>query len=215
MAQIPEGIGTGELPGGAVACRGNTWDVTSEVADKAGAGGRHGAKQGKKKRVAGQWKTPSSKSSGVGSREGGGRGLCWGGKLQGVFPGSGRVSRVAKGHRHPWSGRVAPGEETSGVTPKGDGVPGEDGRRRGGDGDSPTTHSSKASRYSCRDEEMTSGMGPVTPPIPQRGTSAGRGSEVIPHMHPDSADGGMPKCASKYGLLAPAEPEGDPFVVEL
>ena len=46
MARVPDGSGAGELPGGAAAGGGNTWDVTSEAADEAGAGGRHGAKQG-------------------------------------------------------------------------------------------------------------------------------------------------------------------------
>ena len=61
---------------------------------------------------------------------------------------------------------------------------------------------------------MTSGLGMPAPPIPQWGTEADRGSVVRPHRHPDGADGARPERASKYGLLAPQEPAGDPAAVE-
>ena len=71
MVRELEGSGVGDLPGIAAAERGNTWDVTSEAADKAGAGGRHGAKQGERERVAGRHENPAGISSGVENREGG------------------------------------------------------------------------------------------------------------------------------------------------
>ena len=67
-ARESEGSGAETAPGGAAAGRGDTWDVTSEGADKAGSGGRHGAKQRVRERVAGRRENPDGKSSGVGSR---------------------------------------------------------------------------------------------------------------------------------------------------
>ena len=51
--------------------------------------------------------------------------------------------RVAVGHLHPRSGRIARGGRNTGVDTKGNGVTGEDGRGWGGDGNPPTTRSSK------------------------------------------------------------------------
>ena len=61
-----EGSGVEEIPGGAAAVRGDTWEVTSEDVDAEGVGGCHGAKERGRERVAGV------ESSGVGIREGGG-----------------------------------------------------------------------------------------------------------------------------------------------
>ena len=91
------------------------------------------------------------------------------------------------------------------MTPEGDGVLGGDVRWRGEDGNSSTTQETEASSNSGSNEEMTIGQGPA----------AGRGSEVILHRHPDGADGTRTKCASKYVLLAPMEPAGDPAAAEL
>ena len=104
------------------------------------------------------------------------------------------------------------GDETSGVTPKGDGVPEEDGQGRGGERTFPATRETEVSRGSSSDEEMMSGPGPAAPPTPQQGKAAGRGSKVRPHMHPDGA---RPERASKYGLLAPSEPAGNPAAAEI
>ena len=71
-AQELEGICMEAAPGGAAAGGGDTWDVTSENADEAGAGFRHWEKQRGRERVAGQReKHPSGESYGMRSREGG------------------------------------------------------------------------------------------------------------------------------------------------
>ena len=75
------------------------------------------------------------------------------------------------------------GNKTSGVTPKGDGFPGADGRGRGGGRNSPITLETEASRDSSSGKEMAIGMGP----------SAGIFSKVLMHRHPDGADGTSPK----------------------
>ena len=48
------GTGVDELSGSIASGRGNTWVVTSEVSDKAGAGGRYWAISGERDRVAGR-----------------------------------------------------------------------------------------------------------------------------------------------------------------
>ena len=53
------------------------------------------------------------------------------------------------------------GDETAGVTPEGDGVPGEDGWGLGGDGNSLNTQETEASGDSGSDKEMTSRPGPA------------------------------------------------------
>ena len=72
MVWESEGSGAGELPRGAAAGGGDTWEVTSEDADVAGAGGCHGVKKRGSRRVAGQQGNPAGESSEVGIREGGG-----------------------------------------------------------------------------------------------------------------------------------------------
>ena len=47
-------------------------------------------------------------------------------------------------------------------------------------------------------------------PSPQQGTAANKNSAGTQHRHPNSANGARPERASKYILLAPAEPAGDP-----
>ena len=58
---------------------------------------------------------------------------------------------------------------------------------------------------------MTSGPGPAAVPRPQRGTTADIDRVVILHRHPNGA---RPQRTSEYGLLAPAEPAGDPDAAE-
>ena len=72
------------------------------------------------------------------------------------------------------------GDETSGGTPEGDGVPGEDGQGRGGGGPPPTNQETEANRDSGGNEEMTSGPGTAALTSPHRGTAAGIGSGVKP-----------------------------------
>ena len=127
-----------------------------------------------------------------GEQRGETQGLRSAGKLRGGLPGSGRGSRVVKGHQHPGVEKFPWGDETSGVTPKGDRVLGEDRQGMGGERNPPTIRYTNAVEDSNRDEEMTSGLGLAAPPSPQRGTAAGRGSKVQPYRHPDGAS---PKSA--------------------
>ena len=70
-AKATEESGADGKQGGAVAGRSAAADATSAAANKAGAGGRHGARTWARERVAGRQENPSCKSSGVG---GGGEG---------------------------------------------------------------------------------------------------------------------------------------------
>ena len=109
-------------------------------------------------------------------------------------------------------------DKTSRVTPKGNGVPGEDGRGRGGDGNFPAIQDNKASGYISSGKEMTSKPGPAAPQIPQRGMATGRVSKVSTHRHPNRTKGARPEHGAlsrrKYGLLAPYDPEDNPASAE-
>ena len=70
-AEVPEGCGTETGPGGAAAGRGATSDVTAVEADTAGSGGRYGAENWERERVAGRKENPASESSRAGDGEGG------------------------------------------------------------------------------------------------------------------------------------------------
>ena len=65
------------------------------------------------------------------------------------------------------------GDSTSGVTLKGNGVPGADRRGQGGDGKSPATQDTEVSGNTRRREEMASRQEPVAPQSPQRGMAEG------------------------------------------
>ena len=84
------------------------------------------------------------------------------------------------------------GDETSGVNPEGDGVPGAGGRGRAEDGNSPTTRDTEAIRDSSRGKEMASGPCLAAMQCPQQGTAEGGGSKVSMHRHPKGADGARP-----------------------
>ena len=101
-------------------------------------------------------------------------------------------------------------DKTSGVPTKEERVLGEDVRGRVGDGPPPTTQETESLRASSSDKWMTSRMGPAAPPIPHWGTAADGDRAGTQHRHPDGADGARPGRASKYGLLAPADPAVDP-----
>ena len=120
-AEGPEGSGVETGLGGTAASRGATLDATAIEVDAAGAGGCHRAEKQKREKVAGWRENLAGKSSGVGDGEGGPKnsGVAEnpGGGLQGVGGGS-----SGQGVPHPWSGRVAPGDETSGVTLEGNRV---------------------------------------------------------------------------------------------
>ena len=65
-----DGSGAEDDPRDAAARGGATANVTSAAANKAGAGGRHGAKHRERERVAVRWENTASKLSGVGGEEG-------------------------------------------------------------------------------------------------------------------------------------------------
>ena len=59
---------------------------------------------------------------------------------------------------NPGVGAFLRGDKTPGVATKGDGVTGEDGRGRGGDGNPPTTHARKGSRDDHSNDSMSLGL---------------------------------------------------------
>ena len=63
-----EGSGAEDDPGVAADGRG----ATATSTNKAGAGGRHGARSGERERVASRQENPAGESSGVGGKGGGG-----------------------------------------------------------------------------------------------------------------------------------------------
>ena len=101
---------------------------------------------------------------------------------------------------------------------EGDRAPGKEGRRRGRDGNFPTTQYTEASGDSGRGKERTSRSGLAAPPSPQRGTAVGRDREVSTHRHPYGADSASPEHIAlvclECGLLLPEDPAGDPAVAE-
>ena len=153
-------------------------------------------------------------SSGVGGREGGREASRVAKNLRGGYrQGVGGGVESPSGINTPGVKELHRGDKTSRVTPEGDGVPGEDGRGRGGDENPPTTQETKERGDSGRDKEMTirPGPGPAPPPIPQRVTAADRGSAETLHRHPDGA---RSERASEYSLLAPVDLAGDPAATE-
>ena len=133
-----------------------------------------------------------------------------GGESQGVhggveLPQSIDTPRVAE---LPWGGK------TPGVTTKGEGVPGEDRRGQGGDGNPPTTRATEACRAGGRDEEKTGGPGTAAPPRPQRGMAADRDSKGARIRHTAGTDGTRTEhCAlvrREYGLLVMTGPTVNP-----
>ena len=70
-AEELKGSGVEDRPGGAAADGGDTWEVTSEDTDTAGAGGCRGAEKMGRERVSGRRENPAGEAYGVGIREGG------------------------------------------------------------------------------------------------------------------------------------------------
>ena len=134
-----EGSGAEDESWGEVADGGATTDVTSGDTDAAGEGGRHRAGRGERAKVVGRRENPSVESSWVVNREGGhealGVGESPGEDRQGV---EGAVELPQGIDTHEVE-EFLQGGETSRVTTKGEGVPGEDGQGLGGDGNLPTT----------------------------------------------------------------------------
>ena len=161
-----------------------------------------------------------------GRRGGGPRGLRSGGQIgeaQGLrsglkiregLPESARGSQVAARHRNPWSGQVSLGEETPGLSTKGEEVLGEDRWVQGGDRKPPTTRATKESGARGRDKKITHGPGTTASTSPQRGTAADDDSAEPQQRHSDSADragheNGI-QSRRKYGILKLEETAGDP-----
>ena len=134
-----KGSGVGPLSGITAAGRGNTWVVTSEAADKAGAGGRHRAKPGESERVSGRWESPAGESSRVGGSEGGRKASGMEEKPREDCQGVGGRFESPRDIDTPGLEELPQGDETSGVTPEGYRVPGEGEQGWGGDGNLPTT----------------------------------------------------------------------------
>ena len=70
-AQMSTGSGAVNISGSTAAGRGDTWVITSEAADEAGAGVVLGARPEERVRVAVRQENPSRESSGVWGKEGG------------------------------------------------------------------------------------------------------------------------------------------------
>ena len=77
-------IRAGEQPGVMTAGGSKTGKATSAADNKAGAGGRHGARYGVRERVARRREKPAGNSSGVGGNEGGRNAYGVAGKSSGV-----------------------------------------------------------------------------------------------------------------------------------
>ena len=132
-----------------------------------------------------------------------------GGDRQGVGGGV----EFPRGNDTPGVEELPRGYKTSGGTPEGNIIPGEDIQGRGGYGKSPATRDTKGIGNNSHREEMASGKEPAAPQIPQQGTEEGGRGEVIPHRHSDGADGARPEHGTlvrrKCGLLAPEELAGN------
>ena len=118
-----------------------------------------------------------------------------------------------RGTNKPGVEESSQGNETSGVTIKGNEVHGEDGRGQRGDGNSPSTRDNKGSGNTSRGEEMAIRQETAAPQIPQRGRAEGKMRELRMNSNPNGADGARPEYGTlarrKYDLLAPEEPAGN------
>ena len=105
----------------------------------------------------------------------------------------GRGFKLPRGIDAPRVEEFPRGDETSRVTPKGDRVPGADGRWQGRDRNSPATRDTGGSDNNSRVEKMANGQEPEAPQSPKRGMEEGRIGEMRPHRHPGGANGATPK----------------------
>ena len=153
----------------------------------------------------------AGKTSVVGG-EGGGREACGVAENPGGGgAGSGRGDRVAAGHRHPQSGIIAPGDETPGVDTESNKVTGEEGRGRGGGGNSLTTQESEDSEYDGGNDGMV--REPRMAVLPRLSNTAADDDSAEPLLR---KCGGANSASSKngmhplreYNLLALEAPEG-------
>ena len=184
--------------------------VTFADADEMGVRVRHGARPRERERAASRRENPAGESSGVGGREGGHKFSIEAVNPRGDRQGLVGVVESPQGIDTSRMEELLQGGENSGVPSKGEGVPGEDGRGYGGDGNPPTTRATKARVASGGNKGMTHRPRPAPPPIPQRGTAVGVDSKLTLHRHPNGADGARPDRASEYSLLVTEEPAGDP-----
>ena len=133
---------TGGISGDATDGGGDTGKATSTAVDKAGAGGRHGARPGVRGRIVGRQEKPARESSGVGGDSGsrkaskvdhGSLGVVddeGGREASGVAENSGENRQGVHGGVELPQGignlgviEFPQGEETPGVTTEGEGVP--------------------------------------------------------------------------------------------
>ena len=207
--EASEEIGVEEGPGG-----GATLDATNTDADVTGAGGRHRAEKREMEWVAVQKENPASKSSGVGDREGVPETSGVAENPQGGCQGVGRGVKLPRGTDTHGVEELPRGNETSGVTLKGNGVPGMDGRGQGGNGNSSDSRDAKGNTTTSYREEMASRQDPAAAPSAMWGTAeVGRGeiSQVSTQRH---SNGSRPKhhalACQKYYLLATERTTGNP-----
>ena len=113
------------------------------------------------------------------------------------------------------------GDETSRVTPEGDGVAGADVKGQGGERNSPATRDTKAREDSSTSKEMASRPGPAAsqrPHSPQQCMAKGGGSKVSMYRNSDSAHSARREHVAlvrhEYSLLAPEELVGYPDAAE-
>ena len=190
---------------------------TSAASDKAGAGGRHGARPGLRGRIAGRKEKPADEysgvwgdergceasgvaheSSGVGDEEGGREASGVAENPRGNHQGVGGGVELPQGIDTPGVAEFPWGDKTPGVSTKGEGVPGEDERGRGGDVTPPATRSTEARGAGGGDELRMGGLRTAGSPCPQKGTAADIDSVGTLLRHTALPVGARPK----HGALA-------------
>ena len=129
----------------------------------------------------------------VGYKEGG-REACGvaenpGGDHQGVVG----VAELPLGLDTPRVAELPKGDENPGVATKGEGVPREDGRGRGGDGTPPPTRSTEETKAGGGNEDMAHGPRTAVAPLPQRETAPDKDSAGPQLRQSDGANGARTK----------------------
>ena len=142
----PAESGKGEKPGSKAAGGKDTLEATAADTDDEGERGRHGVENGERGGVVGQRGRQAANSHGVEKGEGGHNTSGLEINLVGYHQGVGGGIKLPGGTKTPVVERYPQGEETSGVTPKGDRFPGGDGLGRAGDENSPATQRTKGAK---------------------------------------------------------------------
>ena len=207
--------------------------ATSAAANKAVAGGSHGARPELRGRIVG-WRgnlagEPSRvrgdkggreasgvahEPLGVRDEEGGRKASEVTEKPRGYRQGVGGGVKLLQGIDTPRVAELPRGDKTPGVPTKGEGVLGEDRRGRGGDGNPPTTRATEAQGLGGGAKERMGGPRMVAPPHPQQDMAADIKIAGTLLMHTAGTDSVRPEHGAltrhKYGLLAPIWTVVDP-----